>query len=55
MQNAWVDNAKFDGLSDESDPLLGNREPLHGGGATDRFSLPRADGPPAGSRTCPAS
>ena len=46
VQNAWVNNAKFDGLSDETDPLLGNREPLHGGGATDRFSLPRADGPP---------
>ena len=32
VQNAWMSNAKFDGLSDESDPLLGNREPSHGGG-----------------------
>ena len=46
VQNAWMMNAKFDGLSDESDPLTGNREPLFGGGRTDRFSLPRADGPP---------
>jgi len=46
VQNAWMMNAKFDGLSDESDPLTGNREPLYGGGGTDRFSLPRADGPP---------
>jgi hypothetical protein len=41
-----MNNAKFDGLADESDPLTGNREPLRGGGRTDRFSLPRADGPP---------
>jgi Dyp-type peroxidase family len=46
VQNAWMMNAKFDGLSDETDPLTGNREPLFGGGRTDRFSLPRADGPP---------
>lgn len=46
VQNAWMENAKFDGLADESDPLVGNREPLLGGGRTDRFSLPRADGPP---------
>jgi deferrochelatase/peroxidase EfeB len=46
VQNAWMMNAKFDGLSDESDPLTGNREALFGGGRTDRFSLPRADGPP---------
>ena len=46
VQNAWIENAKFDGLVDESDPLLGNREQLLGGGRTDRFSLPRAGGPP---------
>lgn len=46
VQNAWMMNAKFDGLSDESDPLTGSRMPLHGGGRTDRFSLPRGDGPP---------
>ena len=46
-------NAKFDGLSDESDPLLGNREPLHGGGR-DRPLQPAARRRPAaaGSRTC---
>ena len=46
VQNAWIANAKFDGLSDETDPLLGNREPQHGGAPSDRFSLPQADGPP---------
>ena len=46
VQNAWMMNAKFDGLVDEADPILGNREPLLGGCPTDRFSLPRADGPP---------
>lgn len=46
VQNAWIASAKFDGLGDESDPLLGNREPLFGGAPTDRFSLPRPDGPP---------
>lgn len=46
VQNAWIASAKFDGLGEEADPLLGNREPLLGGGPTDRFSVPRADGPP---------
>ena len=46
VQNAWIANAKFDGLSDETDPLLGNREPQHGGAPSDRFTLPQADGPP---------
>jgi deferrochelatase/peroxidase EfeB len=46
VQNAWIASTKFDALGDETDPLLGNREPLLGGSPTDRFSLPRADGPP---------
>ncbi|OJY72317.1 MAG: hypothetical protein BGP12_12325 [Rhodospirillales bacterium 70-18] len=44
VQNAWLASAKFDGLSDESDPLTGNRMPLGAGAPTDRFSLPQANG-----------
>lgn len=44
VQNAWVNSSKFDGLSDESDPLLGNRRAIAGCPATDRFTLPQADG-----------
>jgi deferrochelatase/peroxidase EfeB len=46
VQNAWMTSAKFDGLPDEADPLLGNRVPLRGGTSTNRFSMPRHDGPP---------
>jgi Dyp-type peroxidase family len=45
IQNAWIMNAKFNGLDGEADPLLGNREPFPEGCATDRFGalsgLPR--------------
>jgi deferrochelatase/peroxidase EfeB len=44
LQNAWLRNTKFDGLSGESDPLLGNREPMPGSPATDAFTLQRANG-----------
>lgn len=44
LQNAWLRNAKFDGLTGESDPLLGNREPMPGCPATDGFTLQRANG-----------
>jgi Dyp-type peroxidase family len=37
VQNAWMASAKFDGLINEADPLLGNREPFPGGQATDGF------------------
>jgi deferrochelatase/peroxidase EfeB len=37
VQNAWLTSAKFDGLVDEADPLLGNREPFPAGQATDGF------------------
>ena len=44
VQNAWLARTKFDGLSDESDPLVGNREPLAGCPVTAGFSIPRAGG-----------
>lgn len=39
VQNAWMMNTKFDGMTGESDPLLGNREPLQGGEDTGHFTL----------------
>jgi len=45
VQNAWMMNSKFSGLDGESDPLLGNREPLLNGGDTDLFSRPDPHGP----------
>ncbi|MET1025718.1 MAG: hypothetical protein ABWY00_01015, partial [Dongiaceae bacterium] len=45
VQGAWLENAKFGGLSGESDPLLGNRLPFPEDQPTDRFSRPHADGP----------
>jgi deferrochelatase/peroxidase EfeB len=44
IQNAWVMSGKFAGLSGESDPLLGNREELPPGEATDGFTLPQPNG-----------
>ena len=45
VQSAWVVSAKFDGLADQADPLLGNRLPGSGGGRSDSFSIPQDDGP----------
>jgi Dyp-type peroxidase family len=42
VQNAWIARTKFDGLTEESDPLLGNREPVDGEPFTDSFSMPQA-------------
>jgi Dyp-type peroxidase family len=44
IQNAWIMGSKFDGLSEESDPLLGNRLPLPGCPVMDTFSVPQRDG-----------
>ena len=45
VQNAWIANAKFAGLQNESDPLLGNRLPLSNGSPTNQFSRPQKSGP----------
>ncbi len=45
VQNAWLENSKFNGMTGESDPLLGNREPLEVSGATDSFTMPRPGAP----------
>jgi Dyp-type peroxidase family len=44
VQNAWVMATKFDGLTEESDPLLGNREPISGCPVTNTFSLAAENG-----------
>jgi Dyp-type peroxidase family len=44
LQNAWVANTKFSGLANESDPLLGNRQPLAGCPVTANFTNPRENG-----------
>jgi deferrochelatase/peroxidase EfeB len=45
VQNAWIVNTKLNGLTDESDPLLGSRLPDVASMPTDSFSLPQANGP----------
>ncbi len=40
VQGAWIASSKFAGLPTEGDPLLGNREPLSNGAATNHFSIP---------------
>ena len=44
VQNAWMMDTKFDGLTEESDPLLGNRQPVPGCSFTNTFSLPQQNG-----------
>ncbi len=48
VQNAWLMSTKFDGLSGESDSLMGNRTPVGDGRSTANFTIPRA----AGVRRC---
>src|SRR5262249_44193343 len=40
LQNAWVANTKFSGVTGESDPLLGNRESIPGCPVTANFVMP---------------
>lgn len=54
VQNAWLASAKFNGLADESDPVIGNRLPLAAGLATDSFSLPQQNGVAQRLRPVPA-
>jgi deferrochelatase/peroxidase EfeB len=44
VQGAWLMSTKFDGLSEESDPLMGNREPVKGCPSPNTFSIPHEDG-----------
>ncbi|MEN8174392.1 MAG: peroxidase [Pseudomonadota bacterium] len=45
VQNTWSMSSKFNGMQQESDPLLGRREPLINGEPTDRFNHPDPTGP----------
>lgn len=45
VQNAWMASSKFAGLASETDPLLGNREPLPDGQPGDQFSIPQEGAP----------
>jgi Dyp-type peroxidase family len=44
LQNAWMMSTKFSGLSGESDPLLGHRQPLPGCPIADSFNIPAEGG-----------
>ena len=44
LQNAWIASTKFSGLTGESDPLLGNREPIPGCPVTSDFNIPKDGG-----------
>ena len=41
IQNAWLMSTKFNGLNEESDPLLGNRQPVGNCPVTGDFSIPQ--------------
>ena len=42
VQSAWLMGTKFDGLTEESDPLIGNRSPVAGCPFTNTFSIPQS-------------
>jgi Tn3 transposase DDE domain len=44
LQNAWIASTKFSGLTGESDPLLGNREPIRDCPVTSDFNMPQDGG-----------
>ena len=44
VQNAWVASTKFSGMTGESDPLLGDREPIPGCPVTSDFNMPQENG-----------
>jgi deferrochelatase/peroxidase EfeB len=41
VQNAWLMGTKFDGLTEEADPITANREPVAGCASTKTFSIPQ--------------
>jgi Dyp-type peroxidase family len=45
IQNAWLANPTFNGMSAEADPLLGNRLDFPPGHGTDTFTMPQEAGP----------
>jgi len=45
VQGAWLMSTRFNGLHEESDPLLGNRLPEAAGTRCDYFSMPQSGGP----------
>jgi deferrochelatase/peroxidase EfeB len=53
VQNAWLMSTKFDGLTEESDPLLGNRQPVGNCPYTGNFSIPREGAPAQTLRDLP--
>lgn len=44
VQNSWVMNTKFDALTEQSDPLLGNRAEISGCPLTNTFAQPMSSG-----------
>jgi len=44
VQNAWLSGTKFDALTEESDPLLGNRQAIPGCPFTNTFSVQQEAG-----------
>ena len=44
VQGAWLMSTKFNGLSEESDPLMGNREPVRGCPDPNMYSIPNGNG-----------
>jgi len=44
VQNSWVMNTKFDALTEQSDPLLGNRAEITGCTFTNTYALPQKTG-----------
>jgi len=44
VQNAWLSSTKFDALTEESDPLVGNREAVEGCPFTNAFSVQQENG-----------
>ncbi len=45
VQNSWLMRSKFDALTEESDPLLGNRAAIPGCPVTNTFSIPQESPP----------